>query len=158
MSRGLYAVLVLGMLATSFGPASFYSPRGLRELGFGYTQGPPFEEVAYIKGRGWKGVIFNEYADGGLIIHALHPVVRPVIDPRIDIYGAELFNEWRSATTTPELFAAYLEKYDVKLVLIYPVPKNKKVFEYLLQDRNWRYEKNFADRSLFRLRSPPRRT
>ena len=155
LSLGLYGSLVLFMLATSFGPASFYSPRSLRSLGFGYAPEHPFEEVAYIQRREFEGVIYNEYRDGGLIIYALYPAIRPVMDPRIDIYGADLYREWLRSKTARWRFERYLKKYDVGLVLLWTQPENRQLLELLRRDRAWRLEKRFPNRALFRRQAKP---
>jgi hypothetical protein len=75
------------------------------------------EETEFIKQHGYRGIIFNEYEDGAVIINQLHPDVLPVMDSRIDIYGEKRFHEFAHASDSKETFRAYLAKYHVNLLL-----------------------------------------
>jgi len=142
--------LIAFMLATVVGPWSEYSPRSHRVLGAGFGTRLPFEEVEYLRDEGLEGVIYNEYDDGALIIHALHPQVRPVMDARIDVYGRELYQEWHSSRETVERFFAYLDKYDVQLALLLRTWRpNREMAEALRSDPGWRLLQTFPKRFLY---------
>jgi hypothetical protein len=118
----LMAGLVMSTLAYGYG----VSDDQHSVLGWGFGGEIPYAEVRFIKQAGLKGVIFNEYTDGALIIAELFPDARPVMDSRVDIYGAELFNEWRNSCASRSSFDAYLKKYQVSMILIeksLPPPK-----------------------------------
>jgi len=158
----LSALLIAFMLATAFGPLSTASPRAFRKLGWGVSPTLPFEELGVIARWRLEGVIFNEYEDGGPIIYALHPRVRPVMDARIDVYGPELSREWTRSRNSAKRFFAYLDKYDVNLVLLARWWKvNRDVSEVLLSSPEWRLVYTSDERVLFartaasgRLRGP----
>jgi hypothetical protein len=150
----LLGSLAIFMLVTSFGPLRGYSPRSVRPLGLGFCPHMPIEEVEYIRDSGLKGVIFNEYFDGGAIIYGLYPSVRPVMDARIDIYGPNLFREWQNARSSPKQFSAYANKYGVELVLIDQQRSKRPIYQYLMKDGNWALNRQFDTRVLFE-RVPP---
>ena len=84
----------------------------------------------------YGGVLFNEsLGDGAYVIHELHPAVRPVMDARVDVYGSELFIEYRSSMTSREKFDAYLDRYDANLALVY---RSGSIARRLARDRDWR--------------------
>jgi hypothetical protein len=131
--------------------------RDRRPFGWGWwLENAPFEEVAFIRENGFTGPVFNEYVDGSLIIRELAPAVKPVMDSRIDVYGKELTEEYFRAFESPDLFAAYLRKYGVQLVLCEFRESNRPVYEALRRDPEWRQTGHFPRRFLFLRRSPDR--
>ena len=148
--------LIAFMLATAIGPLSSYSPRQFRTLGWGFSPRFPIEEMEYIRDHDLEGTIFNEYGDGSLVIYFLHPDVRPVMDPRIDIYGPELYDEWKNARHSPDEFFAYVQKYDIRLVLLKRIPVRKGLIDTLIDHPSWSREKLFKRRVLFVKRKAPR--
>jgi hypothetical protein len=89
------------------------------ELGWGRDETICHEEVEFMKRSGLSGVIYNEYEDGALIIHALYPRLKPVSDSRADVYGEQLFNEYNNSLDGFSQFQSYLERYNVSYVLLY---------------------------------------
>ncbi len=87
-------------------------------IGWGRDATVCHEELAFMKRFGLSGVIFNEYEDGGPIIHALYPRLKPVMDSRIDIYGEQLYSEYMEAYRDPVHFQRYLAKYNASYVLL----------------------------------------
>lgn len=153
------SVCIAFMLATSFGPASILSPRARRPMGWGYGGPMPYREVKVIRDAGYRGVIYNEYADGALIIYSLHPAVRPVMDARIDVYGEELYLEYQQSRTSLAAFDDYLEKYAVDLVMLDRRAKNQPFTRALQRDPGWKQVLGSKRRVLFsksREREKPR--
>lgn len=145
----LESALVVFMVATAFGPLEAMSPRQHRAFGWGFSSHFPTDEVAFIREQGYEGVIFNEYGDGGMLIYALYPQVRVVMDPRIDVYGAALYSEWRSSRGSLEQFAAFLEKHGVDLVLMRKAPQFLPMLDALAEDPEWTLVRQFPRRALF---------
>ena len=87
----------------------------------------------FLKNQKFEGVIFNDYTDGAFLIHHLAPKIRPVIDPRIDIYGSELTQEYYSSRDNPVNFFRYLNKYNVSLILLMQTKKNVPIIQMLSQ-------------------------
>jgi hypothetical protein len=104
-----------------------------RRIGWGFGGRLPFETVEFLTKQNMEGNIFNDYADGAFLIHHLAPKIRPVMDPRIDIYGIELTQEYFSSRDDPIKFFHYLNKYDVSLVLLMQTKKNIPVINLLSQ-------------------------
>jgi hypothetical protein len=47
------------------------------------------------------------------VLIALHPRVRAEVDPRIDLYAPDIYDDWTSARDTLTGFFAYLDRYDI---------------------------------------------
>jgi hypothetical protein len=120
LSIATVAICTLWMASTAAYGLS-YAKNGHRQLGFGHGGENPIAEAAYIKQQSYRGALLNDYTDGAYVIYALHPDVRPVIDSRIDVYGAALWAEYNDALSSPDALSAYLKKYDVALVLTHDV-------------------------------------
>jgi len=145
----LYAGLCTFMLATSLGDLSRLSPRAYRELGWGWDASSPFDEVRYMRERNLKGVVFNEYVDGALLIQALHPRIRPVMDSRINVYGAELYREWKSIWSAPKRLFPYLDRYAVDYVLLFKRERNRHLLDSLAASPDWQLAAEFDRRVLY---------
>lgn len=135
--------LELGLAALLFTNCVIYgyahSAREHRPLpGWGYGGDMPYHEVALLKRLGIKGTIFNEYSDGSLIINQLVPDIRPVLDSRIDLYPLELVEDYDRAYAIPELFARYIQKNHVNIVLLYRHRSSPRVIQWLDNNPNWR--------------------
>jgi len=94
-----------------------------------------YEGVEVMKRLGLRGVVLDEYVDGGYLIYRLYPDVRPVVDSRIDIYGEKLHRELLDAASSKTKLYAYLAKYNVNIVLLSPASEH--VFQSLQTDPNW---------------------
>lgn len=147
------AVLALLIVHTSlFGYA--ISPRVHRPVGVGYSGRMPWAEVRYLAGRSdLRGAVYNEYADGALILDELAPRIKPVIDSRIDIYGQGLLNEYLQSQVSPETFHAYLDRYRCNLVLL-SFGMHAPVFEALAHDPDWKLALRTRSRFLFERARP----
>lgn len=104
-----------------------------RRIGWGFGGRLPFETVAFLTQQNMAGNIFNDYADGAFLIHHLAPKIRPVMDPRIDIYGIDLTQEYFSSRDDPIKFFQYLNKYNVSLILLMQTKKNIPIINLLTQ-------------------------
>jgi hypothetical protein len=102
-----------------------------RRIGWGFGGRLPFETVEFLTQQNMEGNIFNDYADGAFLIHHLAPKIRPVMDPRIDIYGIDLTQEYFSSRDDPINFFHYLNKYEVSLILLMQTKKNIPVINLL---------------------------
>ncbi|MCU0690957.1 MAG: hypothetical protein MUF54_06095, partial [Polyangiaceae bacterium] len=130
--RGAIELITFVVLLAS--TVAYGSPRsfGFSEMvGWGRDVTICHEEVEFMKRSGLSGVIFNQYEDGGPIIHALYPRLKPVMDSRIDIYGEQLYSEYKRSGAKASLFQSYLEKYNVSYVLVVPA-QSTIIVEYLL--------------------------
>lgn len=129
----LAAIGALLFAAVQFGFA--HGPSRLRPTGIGYGGSMPYAEVARMKELGLEGVVFNELADGALLIHELGPAVKPVMDARVDVYGRELYEEYRASRETPPAFLAYVERHRVELVFVYT--QRELMAAFLTQHPDW---------------------
>lgn len=115
---GLELGVALALVAVGATDGYSFSPWINRPLGVGVTRALPFAEVQLLKSAGAQGAIFNDRAAGGVISFDLAPNVRPVIDARADARGSARWHEYQRARQSREEFLAYLDRYDVKFVLL----------------------------------------
>ena len=144
----------LGLLTLLFSNVALYGfAHSAREhrpmLGWGFGGDMPYEETQLIKKLGLKGVIFNEYSDGSLIIHDLFPEIRPVLDSRIDLFPLETVMDYDRAYMTPDYFPQYLEKYHVNIVLVYKNRIHPGNVRFLRNDLSWQQILDANNRLLF---------
>ncbi|MCU0692148.1 MAG: hypothetical protein MUF54_12180, partial [Polyangiaceae bacterium] len=115
---GLELIAFIFLLAST---VAYGNPRarGFTErIGWGRDWTICHEEVEFMKRSGLSGVIFNEYHDGAPIIHSLYPQLKPVMDSRIDIYGEQLWTEYKNSFSVSAAFPLYLEKHNVSYALL----------------------------------------
>ena len=104
-----------------------------RRIGWGFGIRTPYQTVDFLKKQNLEGVIFNDYSDGAFLIHHLAPKILPVIDPRIDIYGSELTEEYYFSRDNAVRFFRYLNKYNVSLILLRQTKRNIRIIQMLSQ-------------------------
>ena len=102
-------------------------------IGWGFGGRLPYKSAEFLAKQNIEGNIFNDYADGAYLIHKLSPRIRPVMDPRIDIYGSDLTYEYFASRDDPIKFFQYLNKYNVSLILLMQSKKNIPIIKMLSQ-------------------------
>jgi hypothetical protein len=136
--RPLFELVLSGLLiGGTFAHGFAYAPSEGRPFGWGLGANLPLQEIAFLRSSPFQGAIFNDYGDGALLIHALHPRIRPVVDSRIDIYGPELWGEYVAARRSPDAFRAYLDRHSVTLAMLSPAPEDQVMLDVLRQDPGW---------------------
>jgi hypothetical protein len=124
--------LALGAFALFHG-FSYLHGEGL-PVGVGASPALPLPEVERLRDQ--RGVVFDEYADGALIIYEGSPGLRPVMDSRIDVYGGELYDEHRRALDSPLRFSEYLDEHGVDLILL--AAERRGAYQWLAHNPGWR--------------------
>jgi hypothetical protein len=149
--------LELGVAAAllAIGAVDGYSFDGwvLRHPGVGVTKEMPFEEVQLVRQIGQRGAVFNDRRIGGLISFTLAPEVRPVIDARPDAEGSERLAEYRRARGSRAEFLAYLDRYDVRYVLLHVEADNVPMLQALGREAGWTLAHDSASYGLYVRRS-----
>jgi hypothetical protein len=90
-----------------------YDKTAHRRIGWGFGGRLPYKSVNFLDDQDYEGTIFNDYADGAYFLHHLAPRIRPVMGPRIDVYGSELTHEYFSSRDGQLKFFQYFNKYNV---------------------------------------------
>jgi len=142
-------LVVLYLIATSAGPGAVYGARLRRQIGWGTGGDMPYESVSFLENSTHRGVIYNDYNDGALIIYRLYPRIRPVMDSRMDIYGEKLVREYGRSRRDLDAFYAYLDKYGVSLALLANTKAYRSLIESLEANREWRRVFQSQRRTLF---------
>ncbi|MDF1577796.1 MAG: hypothetical protein P1P81_05055, partial [Desulfobulbales bacterium] len=129
-----------GPLATVVLAASLFSvgyANHARQLGpviFPLPDKFPAQAVRYLKKNPPAGKMFNEYFIGGYLIYTLSPAQKVFIDGRADMYGEEIFKDYRKIAHLDEETGKLLGKYEIDWI-IYPV--DKPLVRYLKATENW---------------------
>jgi hypothetical protein len=134
---GLELGVALALVAVGATHGYSFSSWVNRPLGLGVASSLPLAEVALLKSAGAKGAIFNDRSAGGVISFHLAPHVRPVIDARSDAQGTERWAEYQRARQSRDAFLAYLDRYDVKFVLLHVDAPNVPMLRTLGAHPNW---------------------
>jgi hypothetical protein len=134
--------LELGLALTALGAGAFDGYRldawTERPFGVGVAKDLPVRELQLLKQSGLEGVVFNDRAAGGLIAFDLSPQLLPVIDARHDAVGSERWMEYKRARSSAAEFLDYLDRYDVRFVLLRVEPRNIPMLQLLGTDERWR--------------------
>jgi hypothetical protein len=113
------AVMVLGFVGMVLRRGYPLGPENSAALGWGFGSRQPTAETAFIKEQGLSGVLYNErMPDGAYLIRELYPAVRVVMDMRLDVYGAELTDEFDATKSSTQNLTNYFYKYGVNLALV----------------------------------------
>ena len=150
LEMGLATLLLCN--AVTYGYA--HSSREHRPIvNWGFGGDMPYQEVALLHKIKARGIIFNEYSDGALIIHSLVPQVRPVLDSRIDLYPLDVVQEYDSAYTNPQSFEAYVKRHHVNYAMFKRSRAIPAVLAALADNPQWRLLSDSNDRVLYRRQS-----
>ena len=71
----------------------------------------PYWNPQPIERNGIRGSSFNTYGAGAYLVFRLYPQVRVGMDSRNDVYGEELYAEYRRALLDPEALREVLNRY-----------------------------------------------
>jgi hypothetical protein len=138
------------LLANCFCYGYAHSAREHRPMfGWGYGGDMPYNEVALLKQLGIRGVIYNEYSDGSLVINRLWPNIKPVLDSRIDLYPLDFVAEYDAAYVNPPLFAQFLQRRHVDVVMLYKNRVPPAILNQLAQAPDWKLLSNSDSRVLY---------
>jgi len=74
--------------------------------------------LEYMRERDLRGNMFNSYALGAELIQKFYPRLRPSIDSRIDAYGEAYFNYFSQLYSEERLLLEFIERYDVRYMLL----------------------------------------
>ena len=132
-------LLLLG-LAVWFAWSGYpFRPSSRRSAGFGVGFNIPVAGADYLGDNGVRGNAFNTYTTGAYLVYRFYPQVRVAMDSRNDVYGADLYREYKHAATDPKALAAFLKRIDASFVFLdwtlHPV---KATLEGLRKIGGWR--------------------
>jgi hypothetical protein len=115
---GGVVALGLAVLTATWGYHFGFDPPSVREGGFGIASNLPVGAVDYLARNHVQGRALNSYDAGALMIHELWPAVRVSMDSRNDVYGEDLYREYRAAFEGGPALEAYLKKRAVDIVVV----------------------------------------
>lgn len=95
----------------------------------------PVKAVDFIVERGLNGRMFNDYAQGGYLIHRLYPAQRVFIDGRADMYGDPFVNEYIAITHAR---ANWKEKFDAHGIDYVLLPRDAPLRQLMLTHPDFR--------------------
>lgn len=94
----------------------------------------PVSAVKFLNSTPLSGKMFNKYGWGGYLIYALEPSQQVFIDGRADMYGEELFTEYRKVVAIDKDIETILKKHEVNWVVY---PQDTPLVRYLLAGNHW---------------------
>lgn len=146
---GLELGISVAVLAVAVVDGYSFNAWANRPPGVGVARHLPLEEVKLVKQSGLRGAMFNDRASGGLISFSLAPHVQPVIDARPDTNGSARWAEYQRARSSRGEFLAYLERYDVRFVLLHVEPTNVPMLRTLATEADWTLVSDTASYGLY---------
>ena len=78
----------------------------------------PFAAAEHLRQRPCEGHLFNELGAGSYLDWALYPQTQVFIDPRVELYPFELWEEYLAIGRGENAIALLDQKYGVKCVLL----------------------------------------
>lgn len=94
-----------------------------------------------------KGKMFNYYSWGGYLIYALDPAQKVFIDGRADMYGEEIFEDYRKIISLDKDAEKLLKDYDIDWVLF---PLDSALVRYLKATGKWQEIYSDGEASILR--------
>lgn len=94
----------------------------------------PVAAAQYLNSTPLPGKMFNKYGWGGYLIYALDPSQPVFIDGRADMYGEDLFVEYRKVVDIDKDIETILEKHEVNWVIY---PHDTPLVRYLVAGNQW---------------------
>jgi hypothetical protein len=78
----------------------------------------PVKAAEFVRKHGISGRMFNEYTEGGYLIHALYPNPKVFIDGRADLYGDEFLREFLEIYWGGPHWEAVWDKYHIDFAVL----------------------------------------
>lgn len=123
---------VAALLLLAAGSANVPSWSRLSERIFPLPKVYSWQAVRYLEASPPEGNMFNEYSLGDFLIYATD--LKVFIDGRADMYGEELFSDYRQIAKVSTEAEELLEKYKVAWIIF---PTDHLLLRYLLLTGSW---------------------
>ncbi|WP_027714271.1 hypothetical protein [Desulfuromonas sp. TF] len=99
------------------------------------TQRDRIEELStFIDANRPEGNLFNEYNLGGYLLYAIDPPPRVFIDGRADMYGEQIFSDYKRIVFSEDLRESLLNAYEIDWIVF---NKNSSIVEDLRAKDQW---------------------
>ena len=108
-----------------------------REKGLGISDNMPACAVGFIERNRLTGNVFVSYTFAAMLIHRMWPSVKVNMDSRNDVYGEELYGEYRNALSDPYSMSVYLRKHPIDFFLLSYGDLVPAVFSMLEATQEW---------------------
>lgn len=146
------SLLLVSLSCWTLYSAYYYDFAGSgREKGLGVSRTMPVCATEFVERQGIGGNAFVSYSEAGLLIHRTFPAVKVGMDSRNDVYGEELYGEYREALRDPDRMSDYLARHHVDLFLLAYRSVEMPVIRSLLESGDWA-PVHFDDRAFVLLR------
>lgn len=113
--------LTLALLALTvwFAAAGYpFSPSTRRTFGLGLGPKVPVGAADYVARNGVRGASFNTYGAGAYLVYRFYPEVRVAMDSRNDVYGEDLYAEYRRALVTPASMREMVRRVEASFIFL----------------------------------------
>jgi len=129
-------IATAGIFILLFAASSFQSP--LRPFMTAIisvnAENHPVAAAEFLNSTPLPGKMFNKYGWGGYLIYALEPSQSVFIDGRADMYGEDLFEEYRKVVAIDKDIDTILKKHEVNWMIY---PHDTPLVRYLLAGNSW---------------------
>ncbi|MBK9712214.1 MAG: hypothetical protein IPO81_12975 [Kouleothrix sp.] len=107
-----------------------------------YAADTPVAATEYLRAHPAEGRLFNEMGYGSYLDWALYPAAQVFVDPRIELYPPEIWQDYLAIRDARDYNALLIDKYDVRRVLLDRLSQPR-LAAALAADPRWRRE--YAD-------------
>lgn len=90
----------------------------VHEFGIGVNSTVPVRAADFIQRHKPSGEMFNEYNVGGYLIYRLFPDYKVFQDGRVDVYGPNLFYQYKVAESGSPAWRTAVNKYNINLFVL----------------------------------------
>ena len=137
-----YLIIIIFLILTLF----FYHKgipiadkgRGFARCGTGVNKSVlPVDAMEFIINNNIKGNFFNSYQFGGYLLYHGYPKIKVFIDGRADVYGEQLYRDYRKSLIFPQEFQKFTAKYNFDYIFLEYDPDDKPLHDFLIKSKDW---------------------
>jgi hypothetical protein len=107
-----------------------------------FDTGTPVAATEYLRANPIDGRLFNEMGYGSYLAWALYPQVQVFVDPRVELYPRDLWEDYIAITEARDYNSLLIDKYNVSRVMLNRTLQPK-LAEAMRSDPRW--EREYAD-------------
>jgi hypothetical protein len=107
-----------------------------------YAAETPVAAAEYMRANPTEGRLYNEMGYGSYLDWALYPAAQVFVDPRVELYPLEIWQDYLAIRDARDYNALLIDKYDIRRVLLDRFIQPK-LAAALAADPRW--EREYAD-------------
>ncbi len=131
------SVLLLAVSAHAATVGYVFAPGHVRQRGLGLAETVPACGADWLGRQQIRGNAYATYQVAAILIHRLSPEVKVNMDSRNDVYGAELFREYRASRRSYDALRDYLARWPVDFFFLNIADLAPAILRRLLDGGEW---------------------